>query len=315
MNLSTPPILAVVAPTGFENELMHELKVRGATFEQRGRLMLVAAIRDSLTGLAWAQNTWLNPVQMDVTSISDAAKKLRALAPFWALHSTANHRRAKLIQEQLPKLKRPPHDFLASIPERPLGSWTLLDETTILASADCASRFPDGEITFNESKLAPSRAYMKLWELFTVDGVRPQAGSKCLELGASPGGWTWVLAGLGCEVIAVDRADLAPDVACMKGVSTLKRNAFTLTHEDTGRIDWLFSDLICYPKDLLALVERWMASGQCRNFVCTLKFRGETDHESAKAFAAIPGSHIRHLSVNKHELTWWLVRDESARLT
>ena len=29
-----------------------------------------------------------------------------------------------------------------------------------------------------------------------------------------------------------------------------------------------------------------------------------TDHESARRFAAIPGSQLRHLFHNKHELTW-----------
>jgi 23S rRNA (cytidine2498-2'-O)-methyltransferase len=43
-------------------------------------------------------------------------------------------------------------------------------------------------------------------------------------------------------------------------------------------------------------------------FLCTLKFQGETDHATARAFAAIPGSQLLHLSCNKHELTWALVR-------
>ena len=41
-----------------------------------------------------------------------------------------------------------------------------------------------------------------------------------------------------------------------------------------------------------------------RNFVCTIKFQGETDHGAAAAFAAIPGSRLLHLHHNKHELTW-----------
>jgi 23S rRNA (cytidine2498-2'-O)-methyltransferase len=69
-------------------------------------------------------------------------------------------------------------------------------------------------------------------------------------------------------------------------------------------VDWLFSDVVCYPARLLALVERWLANGTCRNFVCTIKFQGPTDHETARRFAAIPGSQLRHLFHNKHELTW-----------
>jgi 23S rRNA (cytidine2498-2'-O)-methyltransferase len=43
-----------------------------------------------------------------------------------------------------------------------------------------------------------------------------------------------------------------------------------------------------------------------KNFVCTLKFQGETDHDSAAAFAAIPGARLLHLHHNKHELTFLL---------
>jgi 23S rRNA (cytidine2498-2'-O)-methyltransferase len=45
-----------------------------------------------------------------------------------------------------------------------------------------------------------------------------------------------------------------------------------------------------------------------RNFVCTLKFQGTTDHESAAAFGAIPGARVLHLHYNKHELTLLLSR-------
>ena len=42
------------------------------------------------------------------------------------------------------------------------------------------------------------------------------------------------------------------------------------------------------------------------NFVCTIKFQGETDHQSAASFAAIPGAQVLHLHHNKHELTFML---------
>ena len=43
-----------------------------------------------------------------------------------------------------------------------------------------------------------------------------------------------------------------------------------------------------------------------KNFVCTIKFQGETDHNSAGAFAAIAGARVLHLHHNKHELTFVL---------
>jgi 23S rRNA (cytidine2498-2'-O)-methyltransferase len=69
-------------------------------------------------------------------------------------------------------------------------------------------------------------------------------------------------------------------------------------------LDWLCSDVICYPARLLALVQRWIAADKALRMICTLKFQGETDHATAAAFAAIPGGTLLHLHHNKHELTW-----------
>jgi 23S rRNA (cytidine2498-2'-O)-methyltransferase len=69
-------------------------------------------------------------------------------------------------------------------------------------------------------------------------------------------------------------------------------------------VDWLFSDVICYPDRLLEMVRRWMEFGECRNFVCTVKLQGDDYMTAVRDFAAIPGSRLMHLSANKHELTW-----------
>jgi 23S rRNA (cytidine2498-2'-O)-methyltransferase len=115
------------------------------------------------------------------------------------------------------------------------------------------------------------------------------------------------LAGLGANVIAVDKAPLDPGVAAMAGVEWLGESAFALEPANIGPIDWLLSDIACYPGRLLRLVETWRASGLVKNFVCTLKFQGATDHEAAAAFAAIPGAQVQHLHHNKHELTFALL--------
>ena len=81
-------------------------------------------------------------------------------------------------------------------------------------------------------------------------------------------------------------------------------SAFALDPAEFGPVDWLFSDVVCYPSRLLALVQRWLAEGRARNFLCTIKFQGETDMATARRFAAIPGSRLFHLHHNKHELTW-----------
>jgi 23S rRNA (cytidine2498-2'-O)-methyltransferase len=109
---------------------------------------------------------------------------------------------------------------------------------------------------------------------------------------------------MGAHVISVDKAPLAAEIARLPGIEQRHESAFGLDPRAIGPIDWLLSDVVCYPARLLALVERWLAAGTCRRFVCTVKFQGETDHETARRLAAIPGSQLRHLVHNKHELTW-----------
>ncbi len=254
---------------------------------------------------AWAQNIWFDPVRIDIRSIGDGAKALRRMQRNWALYPFHLHRRAKLIEAQLPPLKPKPLPFPSPLPKAPLGSWTLLDANTIVAAAHCSSPFVHGEVEFVENKQAPpNRAYLKLWEAFTLIGAHPQPGERCLDLGASPGGWSWVLQQLGADVIAVDKAALDPKIAALPRIQTRRQSAFALEPKDVGPVDWLCSDVVCYPERLLTLVRRWMDSGQARRFVCTLKFQGATDHETARAFAAITGSRLIHLHHNKHELTW-----------
>jgi 23S rRNA (cytidine2498-2'-O)-methyltransferase len=288
-----------LAPEGFVDELIHELGDVRARYD---RLVLAPGPPREV---AWAQNTWLETCELAVESIGDAARALRAIQRNWWLHSTRCHRRARLIHDKLPPVRPRPVKPYAPVPTAPLGAWTLIDEGTVLLSPRCSSPFPDGEVRFEEdSEGPPSRAYRKLWEALTVFGIHPEPGERCLDLGSSPGGWTWALAALGARVVSVDKAPLAPGVAALDRVEFRRQSAFALDPRELGPIDWLFSDIICYPQRLLQLVRRWLEAGTCERFVVTLKFQGKTDFEVMRAFAAIPGSRLVHLHHNRHELTW-----------
>ncbi len=255
---------------------------------------------------AWAQNTWLDPRWIDIESIGDAAAKLKAIQRNWACYPFDFHRRTALIEEKLPHISAKPLTFPCLPPSSALGSWTLVDEKTMLASPASSSAFPNGLVHFVENKdIPPNRAYLKLWEALTLAGKWPGAGDTCLDLGSSPGGWTWVLQTLGARVISLDKAPLDPKIAGLPNIDYRQGSAFALTPQEFGKIDWLFSDVICYPERLLRLVNSWIEAGTAKHIICTLKFQAETDHASAKAFQAIPNSRLIHLSHNKHELTWF----------
>src|SRR5215471_6570420 len=160
---------AYLAAEGFSDELLHELD---GVDRVHGSLLLKAG---PARPTAWAQNVWLNPQIIEITSIADGARKLRAIQRNWAVYAPQHHRRAMLLQAQLPMVSAKPLVFGSPAPTAPLGSWTLLDANTILAAAHCTSPFPNGEVHFVEDRSGPpSRAYLKLWEALTVIGRYPQ---------------------------------------------------------------------------------------------------------------------------------------------
>ncbi len=288
-----------LAPEGFLPELLAELEEPGEVYDR-----LVVAPGPPRAA-AWVENLWYEPFRIPIRSIGDGVRALRSLKRDWLLYSTALHRRAHLIEEQLPRVEVAPLEFPCALPPSRLGAWTLLDANTILAARDTSSPFPNGRVALVENRLdPPNRAYLKLWEAWARLDAWPEPSELCLDLGSSPGGWTWAIAKLGARVISIDRAPLDPRVAALPGVEHQSRSAFSVEPAEIGPVGWLCSDVVCYPERLLRLVENWIASGLARNLLCTIKYQGATDHETTRAFAAIPGSQLLHLHQNRHELTW-----------
>ena len=294
------------AAPGMTHHLLEEL---GEWDRQDGDLLMRSG---PALPVRWVRNVWREPFLLEFSSVGEAAAKLRSVQRNWAPCPNRLFRRTALLAEKLPRLPVKPKAFPFELPAAPMGAFSLLDEGLLLGSADCSSPFPNGELRFEEDTLGPpSRAYRKLWEALVLAGRRPGPGDRCLDAGASPGGWTWALAGLGAKVLAVDRSPLEPRIAALPGVEFRKGNAFTLEPGDTGQMDWLLSDVICYPPVLFAWVEKWIASGLAKNYVCTIKMQGENyDRETTDRFAALPGGRIVHLWHNKHELTWIKVTGE-----
>lgn len=289
-----------LSPEGFEADLRRELE--RDLIEAHDRLFFAASRK---TPPVWAQDVWLAPERIPFDSISQAVRELKKRGKFWSLFSHSHHRRAVLIEEQLPKFKLPPLRFGEDAPLPPIGAWTLLDAKTLVASARRWKLRPHGEMKFIEDKVfPPTRAYLKLWEALALIGERPKRGERCLDLGASPGGWTWVLQTCGADVVSVDKADLDPKIARLPGVTHLKSSAFAVDPGAFGTVDWLCCDVICYPERLYKMVTRWLEAGTCRRFVCTVKLQGPTDFDAVEKFKAIPDSRLLHLHHNKHELTW-----------
>lgn len=281
---------AYLAAEGLEAPLTEEAARSGIRLGAwHGRLVTSP---DPPARLAWAEDTWLSP-----RLVTDPAELL-TLAPRWT---------ALRMEDEAPGVAKQPNrrlHFPTALPAAS-GGFTTIAPGQWLASPVRESRFPAGHARFFEdAEGPPSRAYLKFWEALTILGAHPVQGDLCYDLGAAPGGWTWAIAQLGARVVAIDKAALAPNVAAMLGVKQRLESAFALDPRAEPRLDWLVCDVIAYPARTLALVRRWLDSGRVAHIVASVKFQGATDHDTAEAFAAIPGGRLLHLSHNKHELTF-----------
>lgn len=257
--------------------------------------------------VCFAQDIWLEPKMVSFQSISEAVHMLRQAGKFWYFHPITHIRRGRLIEGQLRKYPPLVRDFPMDTAIPPVGGFTLLDNHTLVFSAKRQNQWPHGRCLFVEDKKnPPNRAYLKLWEALSLLETYPQPGETALDLGASPGGWTYVMQSLGATVTAVDKAPLAPAIAQLPRVHFLQQSAFALdplTLVDT--YDWVLSDIACYPERAYALVMKWIASGKAKHMIFTIKLQGDTSLSSLKPFQDIPHSRITHLFYNKHEATFF----------
>jgi 23S rRNA (cytidine2498-2'-O)-methyltransferase len=291
---------AYLAAEGLDDVLAEELARAGRTITAWHGMLALSP--EPPAPSAWALDVWTDPREIQTPSVKSASDALRGMQRNWTSHNVDFHRRMALITERLPPVKARELVFPEPAPTSHLGVYTLLAPDRMLASPTKSSPFVGGAPRFVEDHIGPpSRAYLKFYEICTRIGAWPQPGDTCIDLGASPGGWTWAIAKLGADVTAIDRAPLADRVAGMPGVTQRQGSAFSIAPEP---VDWLFSDIIAYPAPLLEMVRTWIDAGTTGRIVCTIKFQGNTDHAAAEAFAAIPGGRVMHLFHNKHELTF-----------
>lgn len=167
------------------------------------------------------------------------------------------------------------------------------------------SSFPGGDVPLAVDKQAPSRAFAKLVEAELRLGRRIAARDTCVDLGASPGSWTYVAMRRGATVTAVDRADLRDDLMQHKNVRFQRGDAFRF--EPAAPVDWLLCDVIASADRSAECLLEWLRRKWCRHFVVTLK----VDHAGsfdvlAKLKRDLPAltSELRllRLSANKKEI-------------
>ena len=122
---------------------------------------------------------------------------------------------------------------------------------------------------------APSRSALKLEEaLLTLldDGERTRflrEGMRAADLGAAPGGWTWVLVRHGLHVSAIDNGPLRQHVLDTGLVEHLRADGF---HWQPPRpLDWMVCDMVEQPRRVAERMATWLREGWCRQTIFNLK--------------------------------------------
>jgi 23S rRNA (cytidine2498-2'-O)-methyltransferase len=294
---------ALIAPEGFAQETERELAFLNLRPRARHENFFLFEGEPRL--VAWSAAVWRDVQLLPAPSINQAARVLKPLARKWELLPTLHRGRAALIHAELRPYRVPTNPFPTALrSEEGVGAFTMLEEKEILWCRHFDRPDPLGRVPLAEDRNSPpSRAYLKLWESFCLLGEWPSSGSFTLDLGSSPGGWTWVLASLGARVLSVDRSPLDPRIQEMGGVEFRRGDAFGVAPASLGAaVDWLCCDVICAPEKLLGLVREWIQADAAKRFVCTLKFQGEANLATVAEFASL--GRVVHLHHNKHELTF-----------
>ncbi len=140
----------------------------------------------------------------------------------------------------------------------------------------CIWPFVKGEVPVASDKAAPSRALAKLVEAEQRLGLRIAVDELCVDLGASPGSWSYVALSRGARVTAVDRSPLREDLMANPNLTFHQGDAFKFLPETP--VDWLLCDVIAAPERSVELVLDWVRERRCRKFIVTIKFKGHGDY-------------------------------------
>ena len=122
---------------------------------------------------------------------------------------------------------------------------------------------------------APSRSTLKLEEAFLVLLSERERdawlapGSTAVDLGASPGGWTYQLVRRSIRVTAVDNGPMDQRLMDSGLVDHRREDGFRF--RPPKPVDWLVCDMVEQPIRVAALVRDWLEAGACRRAIFNLK--------------------------------------------
>ncbi len=139
---------------------------------------------------------------------------------------------------------------------------------------DCAP-WPLGVPRLRALSDAPSRSALKLEEALLVllsadereELMKP--GMSAVDLGAAPGGWSWVLARAHLRVAAIDNGPLADSALATGLIEHIRADGFRW--QPPKPVDWLVCDMVEAPRKVAGRVAEWFAQRWCKQAIFNLK--------------------------------------------
>jgi 23S rRNA (cytidine2498-2'-O)-methyltransferase len=196
---------------------------------------------------------------------SDDARQLAGLAKAFGNALRPALRKRGLLSEK-------PNDKLPLLHVIFISNKHLLLASSI---ADDRSPWPMGIPRLRQDTRAPSRSAMKLDEallclLTPAERMNLlQPDMKAADLGAAPGGWSWVLAKHHLHVSAIDNGPMDAEALATGLVEHIRADGF---HWQPARpIDWMVCDMVETPSKVARRMAQWFANGWCRNAIFNLK--------------------------------------------
>src|SRR3546814_5211568 len=92
---------------------------------------------------------------------------------------------------------------------------------------------------------------------------------RAADLGAAPGGWSWVLSRHGIQVNAIDNGPMADSAMATGLISHQRADGFTW--QPAKALDWMVCDMVEQPRRVAARMGEWFANGWCRQAIFNLK--------------------------------------------
>jgi len=147
----------------------------------------------------------------------------------------------------------------------------------LLASGDPhdSAPWPLGIPRLRAHPQMPSRSALKLEEalLVLLDGDERarllRDGMRGADLGAAPGGWSWVLTRHGLHVTAIDNGPLQPGLLAGGRVEHLRADGFSWQPKQP--LDWMVCDMVEQPRRVAERMATWLREGWCRHAIFNLK--------------------------------------------